>query len=102
MLPGRFLPRERIGLLPKKNGIQCYRRYNIFICTYHLALQWLRGVRHPNGKLARWILKLEQYDYEIVHGPGNQMQHVDALSRASVREIKFSGWSTSSSNVMIF
>ena len=32
----------------------------VLIYTDHKALQWLRGIRHPNGKLARWILKLEQ------------------------------------------
>ena len=66
----------------------------ITVYTDHKALQWLRGIKHPNGKLARWILKLEQYDYTIVHRPGTQMQHVDALSRAPVRGITISNWST--------
>ena len=50
----------------------------------------MKHVKHPNGKLARWILKLEEYDYTIEHKPGNMMQHADALSRAPVNSIRIS------------
>ena len=66
----------------------------IKVFTDHKALEWLRKIKHPNGKLARWILKLEQYEYSIVHRPGSLMQHADALSRAPVRGIKISNWSS--------
>ena len=46
----------------------------------------------PNGKLARWLLRLEEFDYEVIHKPGHLMQHVDALSRAPVDGIVISGW----------
>ncbi|XP_055928750.1 uncharacterized protein LOC129959880 [Argiope bruennichi] len=32
-------------------------------------------------KIARWVLFLEDFDYEIVHRSGSQMRHVDSLSR---------------------
>ena len=60
------------------------------IYTDHKALKWLKSVKHPNGKLARWIFKLEEYDYTIEHKPGNMMQHADALSRAPVNSIRIS------------
>ena len=50
----------------------------------HRALQWLRSFKTPTGKLARWILRLEEYSYEVVHKPGKLMSHVDALSRQPV------------------
>ena len=62
----------------------------VVIYTDHKALKWLKNVKHPNGKLARWILKLEEYDYTIEHKPGNMMQHADALSRAPVNSIRIS------------
>lgn len=34
-----------------------------------------------NPRIARWAMFLQQYDYEIVHRPGDRMAHVDALSR---------------------
>ena len=69
--------------------------YGVKVIVYsdHKALNWLRNFKHPNGKLARWILKLEQYDYEVIHRPSSLMGHVDALSRAPVQNIQISSWS---------
>ena len=51
------------------------------IYTDHNPLSYLRSVSQPQGRLARWILKLEQYDYEIRYKPGKSIPHADALSR---------------------
>ena len=59
----------------------------VTIYTDHKALKWLQDIKQPNGKLARWILKLEEYDYTIEHLPGIMVQHADALSRAPVNII---------------
>lgn len=32
-------------------------------------------------KIATWIMELQTFNFEIIHRPGSQMQHVDALSR---------------------
>ena len=71
--------------------------YGVMIIVYsdHKALNWLRNMKHPSGRLARWILKLEQYDYEIIHRPGSLMVLVDALSRAPINSIQISSWSSS-------
>lgn len=36
-----------------------------------------------NPRIARWALEMQEYDYELVHRAGKQMQHVDALSRCN-------------------
>lgn len=36
------------------------------------------------SKIARWALLLEEFEYEIVHGPSQQLKHVDALSRNAI------------------
>lgn len=51
------------------------------IRTDHSALQWLINFRNIQGQLARWLQKLQQYDFTIVHRPGNRHQNADALSR---------------------
>lgn len=33
-------------------------------------------------RIARWWLKLQEYDFELVHRPGKQIAYVDALSRS--------------------
>ncbi|XP_073811783.1 uncharacterized protein [Musca autumnalis] len=35
-------------------------------------------------RVARWIMLLQEYDFYVEHRPGNQMRHVDALSRHPV------------------
>ena len=64
----------------------------VIVYSDHPALQWLRNIKVPNGKLARWLLRLEEFDYEVIHKPGHFMQHIDALSRAPVDGIVISGW----------
>lgn len=51
------------------------------VITDHQALKWLGNLKEPQGRLARWALKLQQYDYEILHRPGKENAAADALSR---------------------
>ena len=60
----------------------------VVIYTDHKALKWLKYVKHPNGKLARWTLKLEEYGYITENKPGDIWQHADALSRAPVNSVR--------------
>ncbi|GBM38092.1 hypothetical protein AVEN_40968-1 [Araneus ventricosus] len=40
--------------------------------------------RDPTPKIARGALLLEEFEYQIVHRSGQQMRHIDALSRNAV------------------
>ncbi|GFW74509.1 transposon Tf2-6 polyprotein [Trichonephila clavipes] len=40
--------------------------------------------KESTPKMARWSIFLTDFDYEVVHRPAKQMQHVDALSRHPV------------------
>lgn len=55
------------------------------VLTDHRPLVWLRNLKSPQGRLARWIETLEAYDFEIVYTRPTQIPHVDALSRFPVR-----------------
>ncbi|CAG8838994.1 16033_t:CDS:1, partial [Cetraspora pellucida] len=46
----------------------------------HAALKWLNTSK-LKGKRARWILRLQPYNYTKVHRPGRKYSNVDALSR---------------------
>lgn len=49
--------------------------------TDHSSLTWLRTLRDAKGQLARWILALQELDFEIVHRPGRAHGNADGLSR---------------------
>ena len=51
------------------------------IVTDHQSLIWLQGLKEPKGRLARWILALQEYVFEINHRPGKQHSNADTLSR---------------------
>jgi transposase InsO family protein len=56
------------------------------IITDHRPLIWLFNVKDPGSRLIRWRLKLEEYDYEIVHKAGKMNANADALSRNPIVE----------------
>ena len=52
--------------------------------TDHSSLRWLRNLKEPEVRLARWALKLQAYDYEILHRAGKVHQNADGLSRLPI------------------
>ena len=57
------------------------------IRTDHAALRWLKTLREPEGQLARWLGKLEQYNYQIVHGQESCTAMLTALAAAPVSPV---------------
>jgi len=57
------------------------------IVTDHKPLIWLFNVTDPGSRLIRWRLKLEEYDYEIVHKARKYNTNADALSRNVAHDI---------------
>jgi len=57
------------------------------IVTDCAAFQRIMHNKEWTGRIARWALLIEDYDYSIEHKTGTHMRHVDALSRYSVTTI---------------
>ena len=49
--------------------------------TDYGSLTWLRNFREPEGQLARWLERLEELEFDIVHRQGKKHTNADALSR---------------------
>ena len=48
----------------------------------HDPLKNIRSKKDPRGKIANWLMELEEYDYEIEHVPGKDNIVADCLSRS--------------------
>lgn len=57
------------------------------IVTDHASLKWLMGQKDLSGRLARWSLKLQSFDFEMAYVKGSANVVPDALSRAFVEEL---------------
>jgi hypothetical protein len=51
------------------------------IHTDHAALRWLLSFHSLEGQIARWLERLQQYDFQIQHRAGVNHGNADALSR---------------------
>ena len=44
--------------------------YHFTVVTDHQALRYFNTLKEPNGRLARWIVYLQQYDFDTVYRKG--------------------------------
>lgn len=74
--------RECLAAIEAIQKFRCYLELQEFVViTDHSSLVWL--MRQPNlsGRLARWVLKLQAYQFTISHRKGKDNIVPDALSR---------------------
>ena len=66
-------------------SIEKFREYveghEFSVITDHASLKWLMRQSDLNGRLARWSLKLQGFNFSILHRKGSQHVVPDALSR---------------------
>lgn len=55
---------------------------NFTVVTDHASLLWLQNLKDPAGRVGRWALRLQSYDFKLVHRKGKFMVVPDALSRS--------------------
>ncbi|XP_046868577.1 uncharacterized protein LOC124461031 [Drosophila willistoni] len=65
------------------------------VITDHSSLQWLMTLKDINGRLARWSLALQSYDFVIEHKKGKDNVVADMLSwTAVIEELNFFDFET--------
>jgi hypothetical protein len=72
-------------------GIRQYRIYlataHFKVVTDHFSLQYLKTMRDLNGRLGRWALFLQGYDFDISYRAGRLNTAADGLSRNAYQTI---------------
>ncbi|GBM44268.1 Retrovirus-related Pol polyprotein from transposon 297, partial [Araneus ventricosus] len=80
----------RKELLAIVKSIEHFHHYlygrKFLLRTDHASLRWLLNFKEPEGQIARWIQRLQEYDFEIQHRKGNSHGNADALSRRPCKE----------------
>ena len=75
----------RRELLAVVKSVEHFYKYlygtRFLLRTDHASLKWLLNFRNPEGQVARWLQKLQEYDFEIEHRPGVKHRNADSLSR---------------------
>ncbi|UYV69000.1 K02A2.6-like, partial [Cordylochernes scorpioides] len=83
--PERNYCATRRELLAIVRSVEHFHRYlygqDFLVRTDHAALTWLLQMKNPEGQVARWLEKLQQYHFQIRHRPGKRHHNADALSR---------------------
>lgn len=66
-------------------GLEKFRQYiegyQFVVMTDHASLTWLFNQQNISGRLARWVLKLQHFDFELKYIRGKKNVVPDALSR---------------------
>ena len=76
--------RECLALVEAIKHFHPYISHSHFtVYSDNIALKWLQKIRDENGRLGRWSLKLQGYNFTVAHKPGIKNQNADALSRRS-------------------
>jgi len=74
----------RRELLAIVNRLKTNKQYllgrHFVIRTDHAALQWLRRTPEPMAQLARWLVLIEQFNFDVLHRQGARHGNADGLS----------------------
>ncbi|GBP97703.1 Retrovirus-related Pol polyprotein from transposon 297 [Eumeta japonica] len=78
-------------------AVVCVKRFRPYIegshfriITDHSSLKWLMTQKDLSGRLARWSLKLQGFDFRMEHRKGTQNIVPDALSRFDIDSVEVS------------
>ncbi|GBN06648.1 Retrovirus-related Pol polyprotein from transposon 297 [Araneus ventricosus] len=95
--PERSYCVTRKELLAIVKSIEHFHHYlygrKFLLRTDHASLRWLLISRETEGQVARWIQKLQEYDFEIQHRKGTSHGNADAISRRPLLTTTNDPWS---------
>jgi len=74
--------KECLAIIWAIRKMRCYLEgYRFEVVTDHLALKWLNSIESLSGRVARWALELQQFQFDVRYRRGKLNVVADALSR---------------------
>jgi hypothetical protein len=74
--------RECLAVIWAIEKLRPYLEGSVFsVITDHHSLVWLNNLKDPQGRLARWAVRLQQFNFTITHRKGKDHVVPDYLSR---------------------
>ena len=78
---------ECLAVISGMKAFKHYLKTNTFtVFTDHKALQWIQNLKDPSSRLGRWVLRMQEFNFEIVHRDGKKNLNADAISRIPYAE----------------
>lgn len=75
----------RRELLAVVDAVKSFHHYlygrKFQVRTDHISLRWLMSFRNLEGQLARWLERLQHYDFDVCYRSGKAHGNADGLSR---------------------
>ncbi|CAC5392469.1 unnamed protein product [Mytilus coruscus] len=91
--------------LALKEGIKHFNPYlatqKFTASTDNITVRWIDTIKNIQGRLGRWALELQGYDFEIMHRPGKK-NNADALSRRNEIEQTVAAMSSKKYEIITF
>jgi hypothetical protein len=77
--------KECLSVIYAIERLRCYLEGTRFtVVTDHYSLLWLNNLKDPLGRVGRGVMRLQAFDFDIVHRKGKDNVVPDCLSRAVV------------------
>ena len=83
---GHLLRKQFVRLVSYVKGTYYLLGAPFTILTDHGALSWIHKFKEPEGQIAQWVQKLQEYEFSIIHCPGACHQNADAMSRIPCKQ----------------
>ena len=77
--------RELLAII---SALQTFRYYllgkRFTLVTDHQPLTYLKSIKDPHGRRGRWLMQLEEFDFDIIYRSGKKHINADSLSRMKI------------------
>ena len=79
---------ETLAAVEAVKGFHHYLHAKFTLYTDNTSVAWLMKQKVPKNRIARWLMVLQGYDFEIVYKPGKKHGNADGVSRIPSLEVE--------------